>query len=204
MYGNPYARNYIPNYGMNQQNNYEQNMYDQIDNQINQLVGMRNQLKNNSMQQTTPQQPTAINQTFQLSPNGTYGMKYATSIDEVAKEAVFFDTPFFSKDMSVMWLKNAKGEIKAYELNEIIEKDEKDMQIELLQAQQEEKDNKIDFLQAQINNLRKEMRMNEQYVTNVDESEDETNTTKLDGATRKTTKSEKSTSVSRVSKSKTE
>ena len=156
MYGNPYARNYIPNYGMNQQNNYEQNMYDQIDNQINQLVGMRNQLKNNSMQQTTPQQPTAINQTFQLSPNGTYGMKYATSIDEVAKEAVFFDTPFFSKDMSVMWLKNAKGEIKAYELNEIIEKDEKDMQIELLQAQQEEKDNKIDFLQDQIDNLRKE------------------------------------------------
>lgn len=125
MYENPYARNYIPNYGMNQQNNYEQNMYDQIDNQINQLVGMRNQLKNNSMQQTTPQQqPTAINQTFQLSPNGTYGMKYATSIDEVAKEAVFFDTPFFSKDMSVMWLKNAKGEIKAYELNEIIKKEE--------------------------------------------------------------------------------
>ena len=36
--------------------------------------------------------------------------------------------------MSVVWIKNTKGDIKTYELNEIIPKDEKDMQIETLQA----------------------------------------------------------------------
>ncbi len=201
MNNNPYVRGYMPNY--NQHNMYEQNMYEQIDNQINQLVGMKNQLKNNSNQQQN-QQPTAINQTFQLSPNGGGGIKYANSIEDVTKETVFFDTPFFSKDFSVLWLKNSSGDIKSYELNEIIQKDEKDLQIEFLQSQQEEKDNQIGMLQAQIDDLRREMRINEQYATNVDEPRDEADTTELDGATRKTTKSKKSTSVSRVSKSKAE
>lgn len=202
MFGNNYPRGYANNYQntLNQQNLYEQNMSDQIDAQINQLVGMKNQLRNSNSQQSQ-QQPTAINQTFQLSPNGG-GMKYANSIEDVNKETVFYDTPFFSKDFSVLWIKNATGDIKAYELSEIIQKDEKDLQIEFLQAQQEEKDNKIDYLQAQINSLRKEMKMNEQYATNVIQSEDETDTTELDGSVGETTKNAKSTSVSRVSTSK--
>lgn len=199
MNNNPYVRGYMPNYN---QTAYEENLYSQIDNQINNLVGMRNQLRN-AQQQTQQPQPTAINQTFQLSPNSN-GIRYANSIEDVNKETVFFDTPYFSKDFSVMWLKNASGDIKAYELNEIVQKDEKDLEIEFLQSQQEEKDNQIGLLQAQINDLRKEMRMNEQYVTNVIQPEDETNATTTNGATRKTTKSTKSTSVSRVSKSKTE
>jgi hypothetical protein len=40
--------------------------------------------------------------------------------------------------MSVLWLKKASGEVKTYELKEIIEKDEKDLQIELLRAKIEE------------------------------------------------------------------
>ena len=40
--------------------------------------------------------------------------------------------------MSVMWFKKANGEIKPYELNEIIPKDNKDLQIEYLQTQIEE------------------------------------------------------------------
>lgn len=119
---------------MNNPSMYEQNLYEQIDGQINQLVNMKNQLRNNIQQ---PQQPTAINQTFQLSPNSN-GMKYANSIEEVEKETVFYGTAFFSKDLSVVWVKNMNGNIKAYELTEIVKKDEKDIQIEMLQAQIEE------------------------------------------------------------------
>lgn len=194
---NRYNRPYMQNYTNNQQNFYEQNLYDQIDNQINNLVGMRNQLRNNQQQS---QQPTSINQTFQLSPNGG-GIKYANSIDDVTKETVFFDTPFFSKDLSVLWIKSSSGDIRAYELTEIVQKDEKDLEIEFLQSQQKEKDNQIGLLQAQIDDLRKEMRINEQYATNVIQSENETDATTTDGATRKATKSTKSTSISRVSTS---
>lgn len=191
---NQFNRAYAMNYGNNpnQQNMYEQNMYDQIDNQINQLVNMRNQIRNNSQQQTH-QQPTAINQTFQLSPNGG-GMKYANSIDDVNKENVFFDTPFFSKDLSVLWIKNASGDIKAYELNEIVQKDEKDIQIELLQEQQREKDNWIDSLQAQIDEL-KGMINNEQPISNVIKSKNETNTSRNDETPRTTSKKSKSASL---------
>ena len=77
-----------------------------------------------------PQQP-AINQTFQLANNQS-GIKFVDTIDDVVKEQIFNDTPFFSKDMSVLWIKNIKGEIKSYSLEEIIQKDEKDIEIELL------------------------------------------------------------------------
>ena len=140
MYNNPYARQYN---GINQQN-----MYEQIDNQINQLQQMRDQIKNNAMQQP------AINQTFQLAPSGTNTMRYANTIDDVSKEIIYGDTPFFSKDMSVVWVKGQKGNIKTYELNEIIPKDDKDL--------------KIEYLQAQIEELKKEMKNNESNV-NVDE-----------------------------------
>ena len=183
MNNNPYVRNYMPNY---QQNLYEQNLSDQIDGQINQLVTMRNQLRNN--QNNQPQQPTAINQTFQLSPNGANGIKYANSIEDVNKETVFFDTPFFSKDFTVLWIKNAGGDIKAYELNEIIQKDEKDLQIELLKAEVEE-------LKGMINN--------EQSNTNDIKSETETNTSRNDKPIGTATKKSKSSSISRISTSKT-
>lgn len=112
MYNNPYM------YG-------QQSINDRIDNQIAQLQQMKDQLKN--------QQP-AINQTFQLAPHNLGGLRYFNTIDEVNKEPVYNETPFFSKDMSVVWIKNTKGEIKTYELKEIIPQDEKDIQIEMLKA----------------------------------------------------------------------
>lgn len=118
MYNNPYVQNYA-SYG-------QQSLNERIDSQIAQLNQMKEQLKNN-------QQP-AINQTFQLAPTN-HSMKYANTIDEVSKENIYNDTPFFSRDMSVVWIKNSKGEIKTYELKEIIKKDEKDIQIEMLQTQ---------------------------------------------------------------------
>lgn len=105
----------------------QQPSIDRINTQISELEKLRNQLS----------QPTSINQTFQLSPNQN-GIRYADSLEQVEKEQIFGDTPFFSKDMSVLWLKSTSGEVKSYELNEIVEKDEKDLQIEFLMAQIEE------------------------------------------------------------------
>ena len=55
------------------------------------------------------------------------------------KELVFADTLFINKEYSQLWYKNASGEIKTYELKEIIELDEKDRKIAELEA-------KIDML----------------------------------------------------------
>lgn len=176
MYNNPYQRNYNQNFN-------QQNMYEQIDNQINQLKQMKEQMKNAN------QQP-AINQTFQIAPQNNNSLKYANTIDDVNKQTVFGDTPFFSTDMTVLWIKDIKGNIKTYELNEIIPKDEKDMQIE--------------YLQAQIEELKKGMISNDANVTNVDAEQDATDTSTDDEPVRATTKKSKSTSVSRISASKKE
>lgn len=119
MYNNPYM-NYSP-----------QASIDRINNQMAELERLKQQLQQ-------PQAPTNLTQNFQLAPTNRDVIKYATSIDEVQKDMVVGETPYFSKDMSVVWIKNTKGEIKTYELSEIIPKDNKDMQIEYLQAQIEE------------------------------------------------------------------
>lgn len=105
----------------------QQPSIDRINNQISELEKLRNQLT----------QPASINQTFQLSPNQS-GIRYSDSLEQVEKEQVFGDTPFFSKDMTVLWLKSSAGEVKSYELKEIVKKDEKDLKIEFLMAQIEE------------------------------------------------------------------
>lgn len=162
---------------------YNQQMnIDRINNQIAELEKMKSQLP-------PMQQPTNLTQNFQLAPNNREVIKYANSYDEVQREMVVGDTPYFSKDMSVVWIKNTKGEIKTYELNEIIAKDEKDIQIALLQSQ--------------IEDLRKEIRNNEQFYTDVDEPEDETSSSTGNENVRTTIKENKSSNVSRVSKSKT-
>lgn len=99
---------------------------DRINSQIAELEKLKTQIPN--------VQP--ITQNFQLAPQNAF--KYANNIDEVKKEYVTGETPFFSKDMSVLWIKNINGEIRTFEINEVIQKDEKDLQIEFLQAQIEE------------------------------------------------------------------
>jgi len=137
----------------------QQSLAERIDGQIAQLQQMKDQMKNN-------QQPS-INQTFQLAPTHQSSMRYANSYDEVNKEIVYMDTPFFSKDMSVVWIKNNKNEIKTYELNEILQKDDKDI--------------KIDFLIAQIEELKKGMMKNEsdatinEPITDTNESKESSN-----------------------------
>lgn len=138
MYNNPYMNSYNP-----------QITVDRINQQMNELEKMKQQLQQ-------PQQvPTNLTQNFQLAPQNRDVIKYATSIEEVNRDMVIGDTPYFSKDMSVVWIKNTKGEIKTYELSEIIPKDNKDIQIE--------------YLQAQIEELKRGMKKNESSA-NIDES----------------------------------
>lgn len=173
MFNNPYMSNYMQNYN-------QQNLNDRIDSEIAKLQQMKTNMN---------QQPPAINQTIQLAPNNGCTMRYANTIDDVNKETIYVDTPFFSKDMSVLWLKNAKGDIKTYELNEIVPLDEKDMQIQ--------------YLQSQIEEL-KGMIKNESNVTNDFTEQNATNSTTDDGSIRTTTKKSKSTSISKISGSKEE
>lgn len=108
---------------------------DKINSQIAELERLKQQIS----------QPPSINQTFQLAPSA--GIKKADSLEQVQKEMVTIDTPYFSKDMTVLWLKYASGDVKTYELREIIEKDEKDLRIEFLMAQ-------IDDLKKEVNNAK--------------------------------------------------
>lgn len=121
MYNNPYMNVY----------NTQANI-DRLNEQINNLEKMKAQI-----QQPQPQ-PTNLTQNFQLAPTSRDVIRYASSIEEVQKDMVIGETPYFSKDMSVVWVKNLKGEIKTYELNEIVPKDEKDIMIASLQMQIEE------------------------------------------------------------------
>lgn len=162
MYGNnPYQRNFN---ALSQQS-----MYEQIDNEINNLQQMKERMKTNQVQQP------AINQTFQLAPTNREIMRYVNSIDDVQRENVIGETPYFSKDLSIVWIKGLNGSIRTFELTEIIPKDDKDI--------------KIEYLEAQIEELKKGMIKNESN-SNVDDT------------TSKSVEDEKPSNVSTVSKPK--
>ena len=94
---------------------------DRINNQIAELERIKSQLP----QAVQPNQP--ITQNFQLAPSSNTPIRYAESIEDVQKDVVIGDTPYFSKDLSVLWIKNTKGEIRSYSLTEIIQKELKGM-----------------------------------------------------------------------------
>lgn len=160
MYNNPY------NYSIN----------DRIDNEIEKLKQMKAQI----------QQPVPITQNFQIAPTHN-GMKYANTIEDVKKEIVYADTPFFSKDLSVLWVKNYKGDIKAFELKEIVQKDDKDIQIEYLMEE-------IDKLKGMIKN--------EQHTTNDNGKDVSTSTTDANETIGEQIEDDKPTNIQRVSRSK--
>lgn len=139
MYNNSYNPNYISNYNPNTN---QQNFNERIDNEIAKLQ----QMKNNNNQQIP-----AINQTFQLAPQANL-LKIVNNIEDVKKELAIGDTPFINNDYSILWIKNAKGEIRTFNLEEIKPKDEKDMIIEDLK-----------FQIYNLNNKIQEMNLNEQY-----------------------------------------
>lgn len=124
---------------------------DRINNQIAELEKMKSQIP-----QAPVQQP--ITQNFQLAPTPTT-IRYADNIEEVEKCFVLGDTPFFSKDMSILWIKNSKNEIKVYSLEEIIQKDEKDLLIESLQLQ-------INEMKGMVNNEKSNVKYDDEPIEN--------------------------------------
>lgn len=142
---------------------------DRVNNEIAQLEKIKSQL-----QQPIPN----INQTFQITPTNYEIIRYANSIDEVQKSMVVGDTPYFSRDMSVVWIKNNKNEIKTYELNEIVPRDEKDIKIEMLQAQ-------INEMKGIINNAKS----NNEYVNESVKNEKSSNVSNNTASTNKSKKS---------------
>jgi len=142
MYNNPFQ-------------NYNQQLErEKLDAQIAKLQQMRDGLNQ-------PVQPS-INQTFQLAPQG--GMKFVNSIEDVKKDIVYIDTPYFSHDLSVMWVKNNKGDIKSFELKEIVQKDQKDVIIDSLQIQ-------LDEMSKKIKELEKNAKPINEYIDEPIESE---------------------------------
>lgn len=118
-------------------------MYPNYNNQfyMQDLQGMRDRIDRQlqQMQQISQPQQTPITQNFQLAPSqNNSSIKYAENLDDVKKELVLGDTLFINKSFTTMWLKNARGETKTYEVKEIVVLDEKDAQIEDLKAQIEE------------------------------------------------------------------
>ena len=126
-------------YGYNNYMNDLQQMRDRIDRQM--------QMVNQNQPQSTP-----ITQNFQLAPNQEkQGIKFVGNIEDEKKELVFTDTLFVYIYFSTLWFKNASGEVKTYELKEVVEMDEKDRKIMELMA-------RVKYLEEM------EAKLNEQYV----------------------------------------
>ena len=176
-FGNPYmamAGNYV---------NELQNMRDRIDSQIQQV-----QQQQQNMPQIPLQQPTNLTQNFQLANNSIQNnFKLVNNFDEVEKEIVLIDTYFLTHSFDNLWIKKPNGDIRTFNLLEVIKKDEKDLLIEKLQKQIEE-------LQGGNGNEYDESNSQLLY---------EQSGTKSDGSIRKQFEKIESTNVSTISDSKT-
>lgn len=136
-------------YGYPNMNNMfnSQNSIDKINAQMAELDRMKQQLQQSL-------QP-AINQTFQLAPQNN-PLKIVDKKEEVEKELAVTDTPFVNKDYTVLWIKNNKGEIRTFNIQEIKPKDEKDALIESLQYQ-------VYQLNTKLEEMNNEKYTSEQY-----------------------------------------
>ena len=63
---------------------------------------------------------------------------YGDKREEVEKEIVVADTYFLANSLSNLWLKKSNGDVRVFSLEEIVQKDDKDLLIENLQKQIEE------------------------------------------------------------------
>lgn len=145
-----------------------QNMREKIDRQMQQIQ----QLNQNQMQQQPT--PTNLTQNFQLAPNPTNNeleSKYANNIDEVRNTFVMKTGVFLNKELNTLWIKNTNGDIRTFELNELVEIDPKDREITMLKQELEKM---------------KEMISNESNVNNsdYDESNESKNAKKLPSRTK--------------------
>lgn len=107
-----------------------QNMKDRIDKTMQQYQQAQNQF----MQ---PQQ-APITQNFQIAPQtnpSELQSAYANNIEEVKNIFMTKNGIFVDKGLTVAWFKDTEGKIRTFSLIEVIEKDEKDVEIENLKAE---------------------------------------------------------------------
>lgn len=120
---------YYPNNQFYMQNMQDlQNMREKIDRQMQQLN------QNQMQQQPVPN----VTQNFQLAPNPNSNeleSKYVNNIDEVKGIFVMKTGVFLDKDLNNLWIKNTNGDIRTFELNEIIPQDPKDIEINNLKKE---------------------------------------------------------------------
>ena len=164
---------YYPNNQLYMQNMQDlQNMREKIDRQMQQM-----QQLNQMQQQPTP---TNLTQNFQLAPNPSNNeleSKYVNNIDEVKNTFVMKTGVFLNKELNTLWIKNTNGDIRTFELNEIIPQDPKDIE---------------------INNLKKELQRMREMInydnksdvdnTDYDESNESKNAKKLSSRTKSNAK----------------
>lgn len=166
---------YYPNNQFYMQNMQDlQNMREKIDRQMQQMQ----QLNQNQMQQQPT--PTNLTQNFQLAPNPTNNeleSKYANNIDEVRNTFVMKTGVFLNKDFTSMWVKTTDGNIKTYELNEVIQQDPKDVEINNLKQEIQRMREMINYgNKSDVNN------------SNNDEPNESKATTKLSGRSKSNAK----------------
>lgn len=151
-----------------------QNMREKIDRQMQQMQ----QFNQNQMQQQPT--PTNLTQNFQLAPNPTNNeleSKYVNNIDEVRNTFVMKTGVFLNRDFTSMWVKTTDGNIKIYELNEVIQQDPKDVEINNLKQE-------IQRMREMINYGNESNVNNSDY----DESNESKATTKLSGRSKSNAK----------------
>lgn len=117
---NPYNPNYIMQEWQNMKDKIDRNMqnYQQVQNQFMQ-----------------PQQQAPITQNFQIAPQtnpSELQSAYVNNVDEVKNIFMTKNGIFVNKELTSAWFKDTEGKIKTYSLIEVIEKDEKDVEIERL------------------------------------------------------------------------
>lgn len=136
MNNNPYINPYVNTYTQQPMNNMQQiNNYDDY---LKYLEKEKDRVEKTKEQYMSRyQQPTVINQTFQSSPNSVAGLKHVNSIEDAEKELTVVETAFVKDDYMQLFIKNAKGEIRTFDMFEVIPKDEKDEIIEQLRSENE-------------------------------------------------------------------
>lgn len=109
---------------------YEQN----LENIIQQANGQLQQLRNRPT-------PTNLTQNFQITPQNTtpndLQSAYVSGVEEVKNIFMTKNGIFVDKGLTNLWFKNTEGNIRTFTLQEVVQKDEKDLEIEELKKQLE-------------------------------------------------------------------
>lgn len=140
MNNNPYINPYINTYNQQPINNMQQvNNYDEYLKYLEKEKERIEKSKEQYINRFQQQQPT-LNQTIQVTPtpSQSIALKHVKGIENVNSELVMFETPFVLDDYSTLFIKNAKGEVRTFAMEEIVPKDEKDKIIEQLRLENEE------------------------------------------------------------------